>query len=134
MALLPERYAGRIAAVVSCVVRTAIHAVKADHVATFLVRQLTGAYADELGNDFHTRVEGARLKDHMGPVAIKLYDKQALVLRVETTHPWRDCCLAGPDSPQLLRRLRSILPLRRGSQYTANACASQMTQTGDGGE
>jgi hypothetical protein len=66
-------------------VRTAIHAVKPDHVATFLGRKLTGHYADELGNDFHTRVEGARLKHHMGPVAIKLYDKQALVLRIETT-------------------------------------------------
>ncbi len=66
-------------------VRTAIHAVKPDHVATFLGRKLTGHYADDLGNDFHTRVEGTRLKHHMGPVAIKLYDKQALGLRIETT-------------------------------------------------
>ncbi len=66
-------------------VRTAIHAVKPDHVATFLGRKLTGHYQDELGNNFHTRVEGTRLKHHMGPVAIKLYDKQALVLRIETT-------------------------------------------------
>jgi hypothetical protein len=66
-------------------VRTAVHAVKPDHVATFLGRKLHGNYADEVGNDFHTRVEGTRLKDHMGPVAIKLYDKQALVLRIETT-------------------------------------------------
>ena len=66
-------------------VRTAIHAVKPDQVATFLGRKLTGHYQDELGNDFHTRVEGTRLKHHMGPVAIKLYDKQALVLRIETT-------------------------------------------------
>jgi hypothetical protein len=42
---------------VSCVVRTAVHAVKADHVATFLGRQLTGAYVDALGDDFHTRVK-----------------------------------------------------------------------------
>jgi hypothetical protein len=66
-------------------VRTAIHAVKPDHVATFLGRKLTGHYQDELGNDFHTRLEGSCLKHHMGPVAIKLYDKQALVLRIETT-------------------------------------------------
>ena len=66
-------------------VRTAIHAVKADNVATFLGRKLTGNYRDELGNDFHTRIEGARLKHHMGPVSIKLYDKQGLVLRIETT-------------------------------------------------
>jgi len=66
-------------------VRTAIHAVKADNVATFLGRKLTGGYRDELANDFHTRIEGTRLKHHMGPVAIKLYDKQRLVLRIETT-------------------------------------------------
>ncbi len=64
-------------------VRTAIHAVKPDHVATFLGRTLTGHDADDLGNDVHTRVEGTRLKHHMGPVAIKLYDKQALVLRID---------------------------------------------------
>jgi len=66
-------------------VRTAIHAVKPDHVATFLGRKLTGHDQDDLGHDFHTRVEGTRLKHHMGPVALKLYDKQALVLRIETT-------------------------------------------------
>ncbi len=66
-------------------VHTAVHTVKPDHVATFLGRKLTGRYQDELGNDFHTRIEGTRLKHHMGPVAIKLYDKQALVLRIETT-------------------------------------------------
>jgi hypothetical protein len=66
-------------------VRTAIHAVKPEHVATFLGRKLTGNFTGELGNDFHTRVEGTRIKHHMGPVAIKLYDKQALVLRIETT-------------------------------------------------
>jgi hypothetical protein len=66
-------------------VRTAIHAVKPANVATFLGRKLTGNFQDELGNDFHTRIEGTRIKHHMGPAAIKLYDKQALVLRIETT-------------------------------------------------
>ena len=65
--------------------RTAIHAVKCDNVATFLGRKLDGRYKDELGNDFHTRVEGTRIKHHMGPASIKLYDKQGLVLRIETT-------------------------------------------------
>lgn len=65
--------------------RTAIHAVKCDNVATFLGRKLDGRYKDELGNDFHTRVEGTRIKHHMGPASIKMYDKQNLVLRIETT-------------------------------------------------
>jgi hypothetical protein len=30
-------------------------------------------------------LEGTRIKHYMGPAAIKMYDKFALVLRVETT-------------------------------------------------
>jgi hypothetical protein len=66
-------------------VRTAVHAVRADNVATFLGRKLTAGYLDQLGNDFQTRIQGARIKHYMGPVSIKLYDKQGLVLRIETT-------------------------------------------------
>jgi hypothetical protein len=42
-------------------VRTAIHAVKADNVATFVGRKLHGNFEDELGNDFHTRIEGTMI-------------------------------------------------------------------------
>jgi len=66
-------------------VRTAIHSVKAEHVTTFLGRKLHPNYQGELGNDFHTRIQGTRLKHHMGPVSLKLYDKMGLVLRIETT-------------------------------------------------
>ena len=66
-------------------VRTAIHAVKPDNVATFLGRKLTNASRDEIGNDFHTRIEGTRIRHHMGKAAIKMYDKQGIVLRIETT-------------------------------------------------
>lgn len=65
--------------------RTTIHAVKADDVATFLGRKLTGHYQGEVGNDFHTRIEGTRIRHHMGPAAIKMYDKHGQVLRIETT-------------------------------------------------
>ncbi len=66
-------------------VRTAVHAVKADTVATFLGRKLTAAYSDELGNDFHTRIQGTRIRHSMGPTSLKLYDKFGLILRVECT-------------------------------------------------
>lgn len=66
-------------------VRTAIHAVKPDHVATFLGRKLTEGFEDELGNDFHTRIQGTRIKHFMGDAAIKMYDKAGMVLRIETT-------------------------------------------------
>lgn len=66
-------------------VRTAIHAVKPDHVATFLGRKLTEGFEDELGNDFHTRIQGTRIKHFMGDAAIKMYHKAGMVLRIETT-------------------------------------------------
>ena len=66
-------------------VRTAVHAVKPDNVATFLGRKVNPLYTDEIGNNFNTRIEGTRIKHHMGPVAIKMYDKHALVMRIETT-------------------------------------------------
>jgi hypothetical protein len=67
------------------IVRTAVHAIKADEVASFLGRRLTNASSTELGNDFHTRIQGTRIRHHMGPASIKLYDKCGLMARVECT-------------------------------------------------
>jgi hypothetical protein len=66
------------------IVRTAVHAVKPDRIATFLGRKLHGGYEDEMGNRFDTRIQGTCIKHRMGPVAVKMYDKFGLVLRVET--------------------------------------------------
>lgn len=74
-----------LAPLYDALVRTAIHAVKAENVATFLGRKLTGNYQGEVGNDFHIRIEGTRIRHHMGPAAIKMYDKHGLILRIETT-------------------------------------------------
>ena len=67
------------------IIRTAVHSVKADHVATFLGRKLTGAYRGEVGNDFSTRIQGTRIRHQMGASSIKLYDKFGLMARVECT-------------------------------------------------
>jgi len=68
------------------ITHTAIHAVKPDHVATFLGRKLHGNFTGELGNHYHTRIEGTRIKHHMaGKASIKMYDKLGRVLRIETT-------------------------------------------------
>jgi len=67
------------------ITRSAIHAVKADQVATFLGRKLTGNVTAELGGDFSTRIQGTRIRHHMGPASIKMYDKFGSVLRIETT-------------------------------------------------
>lgn len=65
--------------------RTAIHTVKPENIATFLGRKLQENNQDEIGNNFNTRIEGTRIKHSMGPVSIKMYDKFALILRIETT-------------------------------------------------
>jgi DNA-binding transcriptional ArsR family regulator len=64
---------------------TLTHAVKPADIATFLGRKLNGNYQGEMGNRFNTRWLGTRLKHQMGPIAIKMYDKFNLVLRLETT-------------------------------------------------
>jgi hypothetical protein len=66
-------------------VRTAIHAVRPTHVATFLGRLLTAKNTEEITNDFSTRLGGTRLKHKIGPCSIKTYDKANLILRIETT-------------------------------------------------
>ena len=66
-------------------VRTAIHTVKPENVATFLGRKLDERYSGDIGNDFHTRIEGTRIKHHLGANSIKMYDKLGRVLRIETT-------------------------------------------------
>ena len=65
-------------------IRTAVHAVKAPDVATFLGRKLTDRTPDEVGNNFETRIQGTRIRHHMGWASIKMYDKFALILRIET--------------------------------------------------
>ena len=74
-----------LAPIYETITRTAIHAVKAENIATFLGRKLTGNYQDEMGNNFSTRIEGTRIKHVMGPVWIKMYDKRGIILRIETT-------------------------------------------------
>jgi len=74
-----------LASVYEPLIRTAIHAVRAEHVATFLGRKLTAASTIDVGTDFTTRIEGTRIKHMMGSCSIKLYDKFGVVLRIETT-------------------------------------------------
>jgi len=64
---------------------TAIHTVKPDNIATFLGRKLHGNYQGETGNNYNVRIEGTRIKHHMGKVSIKMYDKHKKILRIETT-------------------------------------------------
>jgi predicted transcriptional regulator len=67
------------------IMTTAIHIVKPDNIATFLGRKLDPRYEGEVGNDYHVRLEGTRIKHSMDPCSIKMYDKFSKILRVETT-------------------------------------------------
>jgi hypothetical protein len=66
-------------------IRTAIHTVKPDDIATFLGRKLHGNYQEEMGNRYNVRIEGTRVRHSMGMVSIKMYDKFGQILRIETT-------------------------------------------------
>ena len=65
--------------------RTAIHAIKAQDVATFLGRSLTSRCEQQAGASFSTRIEGTRIRHYFGSASIKMYDKHGFILRVETT-------------------------------------------------
>jgi hypothetical protein len=65
-------------------VRSAVHVVRAEQVATFLGKKLDPRYTGEVGNDFNTRIQGTRIRHQMGPATLKMYDKFGRVLRIET--------------------------------------------------
>jgi DNA-binding MarR family transcriptional regulator len=67
------------------IIATAIHTVKPDNIATFLGQKLDPRYQGEIGNNYHVRIEGTRIKHTMGSVSIKMYDKFGKILRIETT-------------------------------------------------
>ena len=66
-------------------IRESVLSVKAEQIATFLGRQITPQLAQELGSQFSTRIEGTCIKHRFGSASIKMYDKFACVLRIETT-------------------------------------------------
>ena len=66
-------------------IRTAVHAVKCDDIATFLGRKLTSRFSEEAGNDLKKRIEGRRIRHGFGWSSLKMYDKFGRVLRIEMT-------------------------------------------------
>jgi hypothetical protein len=88
-----------LAPIYDSLVRTAVHSVKAAHIATFLGRRLHRNNSEEIGNDFDTRIQGTRIKHRMGPTAIKAYDKGGVILRIETT----------TNNPKWFKHYRTVL-------------------------
>jgi hypothetical protein len=79
------RQQARFQPLYEAIVRTAVHVIKAEHVATFLGHKLSANYQGEVGNDFSTRIQGTRIRHHLGPASLKLYDKARVIARVECT-------------------------------------------------
>ncbi|MGH6814310.1 MAG: hypothetical protein ACREC6_01250 [Hyphomicrobiaceae bacterium] len=65
--------------------RQAVLAVGAEQVATFLGKKIAPQFAAEIGSRFATRIEGTCIKHRLGNAQVKMYDKFARVVRVETT-------------------------------------------------
>ena len=65
--------------------REAVLSVKAEHVATFLGKKITTQLAAEIGSRLSTRIEGTCIKHKLGSCSVKIYDKFARILRIETT-------------------------------------------------
>lgn len=63
----------------------AIHSIKPENIVTFFGKKMNGNYEGEIGNNYHVRIEGSRIKHNMGKASIKMYDKFAHIIRIETT-------------------------------------------------
>jgi hypothetical protein len=103
--------------------------VKAPEVAKFLGKRSPVHSDTALGSDFHTRVEGTRVKHFLGPASLKLYDKRGRGLRLEGTvndvtflsHHRKVEHRAGPPTCEVAPLKKSIFSLRdlRGLMHAA---------------
>jgi len=66
-------------------IEKAIYSVKPENIITFFGKKMHGKYEGEIGNNYHVRIEGSRIKHSMGKSSIKMYDKFGHILRIETT-------------------------------------------------
>jgi hypothetical protein len=72
-------------AIYSKLIQTAVHTVRPEHIVRFLGKKLSPLYLGELGSQYHVRIEGTCVKHVMDKTSIKMYDKFAQILRIETT-------------------------------------------------
>jgi hypothetical protein len=125
------RRAGKLAPVYEELSRQAIFTVKAPEVAKFLGKRFPANTDTALGSDFHTRVEGTRVKHFLGPASLKLYDKRGRVLRLECTvndvtffsHHRKVEHRDGPPTYEVAPLKKSIFSLRDLRQLMHAACA-----------
>lgn len=66
-------------------INTAMHTVTPDNVASFLGKRFSLLFEGEAGTKYNKRILGTRIKHQMGEVAVKMYDKAGVILRIECT-------------------------------------------------
>lgn len=111
-------------------VRHGIQAFNCHDVLRFLGRRAHLSGPCRIQSDLKTRVEGMRLKHQVNRNALKMYDKQAVVLRIETTiNDPRDLKVYrakenDPDGPKSWQRLRKgVADMHRRAQVSQAANA-----------
>lgn len=72
-------------AVYGALSRYAIEHLHSRDVLRFLGKKAVGRFSQQVTSDLKERIEGVRVKHHVGSNSIKMYDKQGSVLRIETT-------------------------------------------------
>ena len=66
-------------------IRTAAIEIKVENIYSFLGKRLTKASTQEVASRLQTFIEGTRIKHSLGKASVKMYDKQGVILRIETT-------------------------------------------------
>ena len=76
---------GELKPVYDNIIKTIMHTVTPENIATFLGKRLTVKFEGEMGSLYNERVLGTRIKHQMGELSVKVYDKFGKVLRIEVT-------------------------------------------------
>lgn len=117
-----------LAAIYPALARGAITAFGSSNVLRFLGKKPHGNIQSEVTSDYRRRIEGLRVKHSVGSNSVKMYDKQASVLRVETTindprnlkvYRSREGDSGGERSWQRMRK--GVVDLRRRAEIS-QAC------------
>jgi hypothetical protein len=106
----------------------AIHHFHAKDVLRFLGRRVHCTFEGEIKSEFKMRCEGTRIKHWVEENSIKMYDKQACVLRVETTinnprcwRVWRRVTRKGKRTMSWIPMRKSIADFQRRAEVSRAA-------------
>jgi hypothetical protein len=76
---------GELSPIYNHIVKTAMHTITPESIATFLGKRMTVRFEGEAGNRYNERVLGTRIKHQMDELSVKVYDKFGKILRIEVT-------------------------------------------------